>query len=100
MTRPLRTLQPATDEFTTAVQWYEEQRAGLGAEFFDAVTDATTRVHSEPEVGTPLAADQRTRRMLVDRFPYQVVYRLFPDEIVIVAVAHLKRRPGYWKKRT
>lgn len=41
--------------------------------------------------------DPRTRRLLVGRFPYQVVYRLRATEIVIVAVAHLKRRPGYWK---
>jgi hypothetical protein len=35
----------------------------------------------------------------VSRFPYQIVYRRRPDEIVIVAVAHVKRKPGYWKDR-
>jgi len=40
-----------------------------------------------------------TRRILLRRFPYQIVYRLKPDGIVVVAVAHLKRRPGYWKSR-
>jgi toxin ParE1/3/4 len=100
LTRALRNLQPAGEEFTAAVRWYEQQRAGLGGEFFDAVSDATTRIHNHPEIGTSLSPDQRTRRVLVHRFPYQVVYRLFPNEIVIVAVAHLKRRPGYWKNRT
>jgi hypothetical protein len=60
----------STDEFTAAVQWYEGQRTGLGGEFFDAVTDATTRLLNEPEIGTPMSADQRTRRLLVHRFPY------------------------------
>jgi hypothetical protein len=43
--------------------------------------------------------DPMTRRILLLGFPYQIVYRLRPAEIVIVAVAHLKRRPGYWKNR-
>lgn len=40
-----------------------------------------------------------TRRRLLGRFPYSVVYRLDPDRILVVAVAHLKRRPGYWLRR-
>ncbi|WP_407936397.1 hypothetical protein [Limnochorda pilosa] len=51
-------------------------------------------------MGSPVSADHLTRRVLVRGFPYQVVYHLRPDEIVIVAVAHLKRRPGYWRNRT
>lgn len=46
------------------------------------------------------AADGLTRRVLVPGFPYQVLYRMRLDEIVIVAVAHLKRRPAYWRGRT
>jgi hypothetical protein len=49
--------------------------------------------------GASISGDGLTRRALVARFPYQVVYRIRPGEIVIVAVAHLKRRPGYWKNR-
>jgi hypothetical protein len=52
-----------------------------------------------PESGNPISADQKTRRLLVNRFPYQAVYRVRHGEIVIVALAHLKRRPGYWKHR-
>jgi plasmid stabilization system protein ParE len=82
-----------------AVQWFEEQRAGLGAEFFAEVTATIDRLESFPEGGSPISADRLTRRLLVARFPYQVVYRLTPDEIVVLAVAHLKRRPNYWKDR-
>ena len=96
--RVLRNLKAAREEFTAAVAWYEEQRPGLGGEFFDAVVQATALIQAQHEIGTP-SADRRTRRVLVQRFPYQVIYRLSADEIVIVAIAHLKRRPGYWKRR-
>ena len=99
MTRTLRNLRAAREEFSAAVRWYEGQRPGLGAEFFDAVVHATSLIQAQPEIGT-LSPDHRTRRVLVQRFPYQVVYRLSVDEIVIVAIAHLKRRPGYWRNRT
>jgi plasmid stabilization system protein ParE len=57
-------------------------------------------IEARPEMGTPFSSDTLTRRVLVPRFPYQVVYRLMSTEIVIVAVAHLKRRPGYWRRRS
>jgi plasmid stabilization system protein ParE len=74
--------------------YFGELRPGLGGEFFDAVVQAISLIQEQPEIGTP-SRDQRTRRVLVQRFPYQVVCRLAVDEIVIVAIAHLKRRPGY-----
>lgn len=100
MTRALRSSQPASEELAEAVIWYEAQRTGLGAEFFDAILATLALLESHEEAGTPVGDDPRTRRLLVARFPYQVVYRLRPTEIVIVAFAHLKRRPGYWKQRT
>ena len=39
------------------------------------------------------------RRRLVRRFPFGILYRIEPEEIVIVAVAHLRRKPGYWRER-
>ena len=80
MTRILRNLKAAREEFSAAVRRYEEQRPGLGGELFDAVIHATSVIHAQPEIGTP-AHDHRTRRVLVQRFPYQVVYRLSADEI-------------------
>ena len=74
-------------------------RGGLGGEFFDAVVAATSLIQAQPEIGAP-SSNRRTRRVLVERFPYQVVYRLLEDAIVVVAIAHLKRRPGYRRDRT
>jgi plasmid stabilization system protein ParE len=99
VTRPTRSSQPASDEFKEAVRWHEARRPGLGSESFDEVGATLATIEATPEIGTTISADGQTRRALVGRFPYQVVYRLTPTEIVIVAIAHLKRRPGYWKNR-
>ena len=85
----LRNLKGASEEFSAAVSWYEEQRPGLGEEFFEAVVHTASLIQGHPEIGT-LSKDRRTRRALVQRFPYQVVYRVSENEIVIIAIAHLK----------
>lgn len=66
---------------------------------FDAVTATIETIGRQPEIGTAAYADPQTRRVLVVRFPYHVVYQLGQDEIVVVAIGHLKRRPGYWQHR-
>jgi hypothetical protein len=66
---------------------------------FDAVTATIETVETQPEIGAADYADPQTRRVLVARFPDQVVYRLDQSEIVVLAIAHLKRRPGYWQHR-
>ena len=67
---------------------------------FDAVVATIEAIERQPEIGTAAYPDPETRRVLVTRFPYQVVYRLGQDDLEIVAIAHLKRRPGYWKHRS
>ena len=99
MTLPIRILPEAVAELTEAVRWYEAKRRGLGRDLLHETAKVVDRLEENPRGGMPMSTDQRTRRLLVSRFPYQVVYRLRPDEIVVVAVAHLKRRPGYWKDR-
>ena len=100
MTQWIRISEQASDEFSEAVRWYEGRRSGLGGEFFDAVAATLSLIETNPEIGTTISTDGQTRRALVARFPYQVVYRLRPTEIVIAAIAHLKRRPGYWESRS
>ena len=99
MTPSLRIHSLASLELAEAVRWYESKRAGLGGELVDEFSASIARLALNPESGPPVSADQKTRRLLVNRFPYQVVYRVRPSEIVVVALAHLKRRPGYWKQR-
>jgi len=100
VTTPIRVHSAASLELTDAVRWYDSKRQGLGADFLDEIARTIDRVALTPEAGNPVSADQMTRRLLVSRFPYQIVYRIRQDEIVVVATAHLKRRPGYWKSRS
>jgi plasmid stabilization system protein ParE len=99
VTRRLRSLDAASEEFEAAVRWYEERRLGLGAEFYEAVSSTMTLIEDQPEIGTVTGRSGSARRILVGRFPYQIVYHLTAPDIIIVAVAHLKRRPNYWKDR-
>lgn len=96
----IRTDSLASAELAEAVRWYESKRCGLGVELMDEVTQTIDRLVLNPEIGSPLSTDHRTRRLLVSHFPYQLVYRVRPAEIVVVALAHVKRRPGYWKDRS
>ena len=98
MNRPIRTAQPATEELTAAVQWYERQRSGLGGEFFDTILGTIDRISETPEAGSSFATLD-ARRMLVAGFPYQIVYRISANEIRILAFALLRRRPGFWRHR-
>ena len=89
---------PASEELSEAVRWYERQSGGLGVAFLEAVQRVISRIETHPEIGTRLADQRHTRRVLVTGFPYQVVYVVRPTEAVVVAIAHLKRRPGYWQR--
>jgi toxin ParE1/3/4 len=89
----------AKRELEDALAWYEQRRPGLGREFQFAVEDAIRRVCENPQAG-PRFGTTRFHYVLVRRFPYVVFYSERADAIRIMAVAHGKRRPGYWKNRT
>jgi plasmid stabilization system protein ParE len=63
------------------------------------VVAALDRIAVHPEIGAATVDDPVTRRVLVDRFPYQVIDELRRREVLVLAFAHLKRRPGFWKHR-
>ena len=90
-------LRAAEAEFHEAVNYYNEQRAGLGFEFSDEVKQATERIRNYPQAWTPLS--KRTRRCLIHRFPYSIIYEGRSDEIIIVAIQHHRRKPGNWRER-
>jgi len=98
--RGVRIAGPASEEFSEAVRWYESRRPGLGAELYDAVKATIESIERQPEIGATAYEDTKSRRVLVTHFPYHVVYRLEDAEIVILAIAHMKRRPGFWKHRS
>jgi hypothetical protein len=89
--------EDAEREFRNAVAYYEECRTGLGLEFAQEVFAAIARVIEFPEAWSPLS--KNTRRCLVTRFPFGIIYRIKSGCIEVMAVADLRRRPGYWRDR-
>ena len=90
-------LEPAQIELEEDVQYFNEQRAGLGFEFAKEVADTITRILRYPEAWAKLS--RRTRRCRTKRFPYGVIYQIRGDKILIVAIMHLRRKPLYWRDR-
>ncbi len=87
----------AIEDARNARLWYAEQNPTLASEFVTEIERAIGLILDTPESWPPFEAG--TRRFLLRRFPYSVVYRIVADELQIVAVAHARRRPGYWKDR-
>ena len=88
---------PARRELLAEVAYYEAKEPGLGGRFLVAVEEATARALAYPLTGTP--ASERTRRIVLKGFPFALVYRTDDLGLVIFAVAHHARRPGYWRNR-
>ncbi|MBI3321644.1 MAG: type II toxin-antitoxin system RelE/ParE family toxin [Candidatus Omnitrophica bacterium] len=97
MTRNLEYLQEALEEAEEATRWYAERSPTTAAAFTNELDVAAAAVEQAPQAWPPY--DHGTRRFLLRRFPYFLVYRIEPTRVVIVAVAHAHRRPGYWKDR-
>ena len=97
-----RVLPIADQEALASALWYEQQQQGLGERFTTALEQAFATLREDPH-RAPLAEYYRgvheLRRILLHDFPYAVVYACRKSEIVVVAVAHLKRRPRHWLAR-
>jgi plasmid stabilization system protein ParE len=89
-------------EYRLAGQWHEARREHLCTEFLDAVDMTIDRIVAAPGVGAvvrQLPPDLPVRRRAVTRFPYHVVYIELATHIRILAIAHDRRKPGYWERR-
>lgn len=90
-------LPEAEEEMLKAVFYYQAQAPGLGTRFLSEVKRAVKSITEFPNTWPILEDD--LRRKLVKRFPYGILYRIEIQAIVIIAVAPLRRKPGYWKER-
>ena len=81
-----RFIAAARLEFLAEVIYYSEAQAGLGTRFTAAVEEATARALAFPLSGSPYRSN--TRRVLVNGFPFSIIYRPEADGIVVLAVAH------------
>ncbi|MCP4135265.1 MAG: type II toxin-antitoxin system RelE/ParE family toxin [bacterium] len=87
----------AERELTEAVDFYEEIQDGLGHEFAKEIYSTIQRIIKYPGAWTQLT--KNTRRSLTNRFPYGIIYQVHNNEIKIIAVMHLNRKPNYWISR-
>ena len=92
-----RILPEASEELEASIQYYESQQAGLGVAFLSEFKRTRERIEELPNAGLTVRGD--IRRRPIHRFPYAVLYRATDIEIVIVAVAHRRRRPDFWRGR-
>jgi toxin ParE1/3/4 len=97
--KPVTFHPEAEAELEAASDYYDDQRAGLGAEFEAEVQEAVERVARMPQA-FPLHGSTGLRKCVVPRFPYTVFFVELEDSVWIAAVAHQRRRPDYWSHRT
>jgi plasmid stabilization system protein ParE len=86
----------AESEFSDAAAYYEAE-ARLGENFIATVLNTIHKLEDDPRLGPVIGL--RVRSIQIARFPYTIVYEIIDNEIVIVAVAHQSRKPGYWRER-
>ena|SRR6185503_8147983 len=87
----------ARAELRAARNWYHERSPLSALAFAQTVQNAISRIKDAPH--TFPVSDHGTRKCVLQRFPFNIFYRIKETEIAIVAVAHQKRRPGYWSSR-
>lgn len=92
-----RFLKPAELEVDEAIAYFDQQREGLGDRFEKDLQDTVSFIAERPLAGKALMLHVRKFRLRT--FRYNVIYAVDVDEVIIVAVAHHRRRPGYWNSR-
>lgn len=93
----LRFAAAARRELNEAAVWLELQESGLGERFLREVAQARRLILEYPNAWHPLGS--RLRRCHLKRFRYGLIYRIQGDVIEVVAVAHDRQKPEYWRDR-
>lgn len=84
-------------EYESAFNWYLARSYTAASKFADEVRLAIERIAEYPQRWPNGPKD--TRKLVLQPFPFAIIYREFADTILVVAIAHGKRRPNYWKER-
>ena len=95
--RAVRYHEDARLELLHEVRFYTAISHKLGERFDKAVQAAEARAAELP--GSGLAYKHGTRRVFPKKFPFSIVYETYQHEILILAIAPFKRKPGYWRPR-
>jgi plasmid stabilization system protein ParE len=95
--RRLRIQSQAQEEINEAFEWYFKRSPEAADAFLTEVGASLKQIASHPQQYPVFT--KNTRRRVLEGFPYSVIFQEKADLILVVAVAHAKRRPGYWKAR-
>ena len=80
-----------------AIKYYNRELAGLGDKFLFQILSSIERIIEFPEAWHIF--NKNTRRCLLHKFPYGIIYKIFDKEILVIAIANLHREPDYWMNR-
>lgn len=94
----IRLLSVAETEFADAAAYYEDIEQGLGDNFIEHITSSVRIIEKHPLIEHLI--EDRIRKLSLRNFPYNIIYHASEIEIVIVAIAHHKRQPNYWRDRS
>jgi|HubBroStandDraft_1064217.scaffolds.fasta_scaffold06972_8 toxin ParE1/3/4 len=100
--RSIRLLESAVSEAEEAAGWYESRRAGLGGDFRQEFKFALDRLCKNVLQGKPWPGrlgERGVKRIAMKRFPFFVVFVKVDAALVVLAIAHYRRRPAYWRSR-
>lgn len=86
-------------ELDAAAAWYEREREGLGVELLEEVGRAFDVILASPTMWPFVPRSRGMRRFILTRFPYTIIYAESSEWVRVFAIAHHKRRPGYWRTR-
>jgi toxin ParE1/3/4 len=98
----VRILEAAAAEAAGAAAWYESQRSGLGADFREDFRASLAALQEGVVPGAPWPGrlgERGVKRLLLKRFPFSIVFVVSGGGKVVLAVAHHRRRPAYWRGR-
>lgn len=93
----LEILQAAEADFSDAIRWYEHIHLPLAHRFKAHIKDAMNKVRQHPSAYATVY--QRARRVIVDRFPYNIYFTIEKNTIVVFGILHTSRSPAAWQKR-
>ncbi len=101
LVRIVKILDEASEEASAAASWYEKEKPGLGTEFLEAIEAGLDLIAEDilPLLPLPYETAKELKRLILKRFPYDIVALERAEEVIVVAIAHHSRKPGYWRER-
>lgn len=99
---PIEILEEALEEAAEAAAWYEKECEGLGYDFYDAIEAAFDIIEDQIIPLSPMPNKTNridVKRLILRRFPFDIIVLERPQRTIIIAIAHQSRKPGYWRDR-